>query len=141
MLALIIFTAHRRETYTMTREEVYSYVKETYETEPEYLWKKDPYSAVFRHKATKKWYGIVMNVNRRSLGMEEDGYVDVLNVKCETDMIGSLRMQDGVLPAFHMNKNNWISLFLDGSVAAGMIQNLLGISFEMTAGKKSGKRK
>ena len=34
----------------MEREEIFQYVKEQYGTEPEYLWKKDPDSAVLRHK-------------------------------------------------------------------------------------------
>ena len=34
----------------MKREEIFQYVKEQYGTEPEYLWKKDPDSAVLRHK-------------------------------------------------------------------------------------------
>ena len=37
----------------MKREEIFQYVKEQYGTEPEYLWKKDPDSAVLRHKNGK----------------------------------------------------------------------------------------
>ena len=42
----------------MKREEIFQYVKEQYGTELEYLWKKDPDSAVLRHK-NGKWYAII----------------------------------------------------------------------------------
>ena len=48
----------------MKREEIFQYVKEQYGTEPEYLWKKDPDSAVLRHK-NGKWYAIIMAVENK----------------------------------------------------------------------------
>ena len=56
----------------MKREEIFQYVKEQYGTEPEYLWKKDPDSAVLRHKSGK-WYAIIMAVEKETLGLEEKG--------------------------------------------------------------------
>ena len=50
----------------MEREEIFQYVKEQYGTEPEYLWKKDPDSAVLRHK-NGKWYAIIMAVEKKTL--------------------------------------------------------------------------
>ena len=58
----------------MKREEIFQYVKEQYGTEPEYLWKKDPDSAVLRHK-NGKWYAIIMVVEKKILGLEEDGKI------------------------------------------------------------------
>ena len=66
----------------MKREEIFQYVKEQYGTEPEYLWKKDPDSAVLRHK-NGKWYAIIMAVEKKILGLEEDGNIDILDVKCD----------------------------------------------------------
>ena len=64
----------------MKREEIFQYVKEQYGTEPEYLWKKDPDSAVLRHK-NGKWYAIIMAVEKKTLGLEEDGKINILDVK------------------------------------------------------------
>lgn len=41
----------------MKKEAIYKYVKEQYGTEPEYLWKRDPNSAVLRHR-NRKWYAV-----------------------------------------------------------------------------------
>ena len=54
-------------------------MKEQYGTEPEYLWKKDPDSAVLRHK-NGKWYAIIMAVEKKTLGLEEDGKIHILRV-------------------------------------------------------------
>ena len=62
----------------MKREEIFQYVKEQYGTEPEYLWKKDPDSAVLRHK-NGKWYAIIMVVEKKILGLEEDGKITFLH--------------------------------------------------------------
>ena len=56
----------------MKREEIFQYVKEQYGTEPEYLWKKDPDSAVLRHK-NGKWYAIIMAVEKKTLGLPGGG--------------------------------------------------------------------
>ena len=41
----------------MKKEAIYKYEKEQYGTEPEYLWKRDPNSAVLRHR-NRKWYAV-----------------------------------------------------------------------------------
>lgn len=57
----------------------------------------------------------------------DDGIVDVLNVKCDTIMIGSLRMQDGFYPAYHMKKDTWISILLDRPEMDETIKDLLAL--------------
>ncbi len=124
----------------MNREDILTFAKENYGTEPEYLWRRSPDSAVLRHVDNRKWYGLVMAVNCKSLGIEEEGFVDVLNVKCASDMIGTIRMQDGIFPGYHMNKDSWISILLDGTVPKNIVENLLDMSYDITSGKTTSKR-
>ena len=49
-------------------------------------------------------------------------------------------MQPGFLPAYHMNKQNWISIILDGSVPDDKIFPLLGLSYDSVAPKRRNKR-
>ncbi|MBQ1369186.1 MAG: hypothetical protein IIY45_14050 [Firmicutes bacterium] len=51
------------------REKVYGYVKKKYDSEPEYLWRRFPDYAIFRHEDNRKWYGIIMDVPREKLGI------------------------------------------------------------------------
>ena len=97
----------------MKREEIFQYVKEQYGTEPEYLWKKDPDSAVLRHK-NGKWYAIIMAVEKKTLGLEEDGKINILDVKCDPDLAIELREQYSyVMPGYHANKKYWNTIVYD----------------------------
>ncbi len=120
----------------MNREKIYEYAEKTYQTLPEYLWRKNPNYAVLRHNENQKWYAIIMNVPKNKFGLDGSDEIDVMNIKCDPDMIGSLRMTKGFFPAYHMNKENWISVALDGSVEEELLFHLLDISYEQTAGKK-----
>lgn len=120
---------------TRQRNQILDYVKEKYETDPDYLWDSDPGYAVLRHKEKKgkrKWYGIIMDVPYRVLHLEKDGYVDILNVKASLDMVEFLKHQDGFLPAYHMNKSHWISIVLDDVVTMEVITKCLDESFDLT---------
>lgn len=48
-----------------------------------------------------------------------------------------LRQSPGFLPGYHMNKTNWLSILLDGTVSDEQILDLLDLSFQMTAKKKT----
>ena len=51
-------------------------------------------------------------------------------------LVGSLRMKSGFLPAYHMNKNLWIPIVLEGLENDGMIKNLIDWSYQVTAARK-----
>ena len=92
--------------------------------------------AVLRHKDNKKWYGVILKVGRDKLGFSETDVVDVLNVKCEPLLIGSLLMKGGFFPAYHMNKDLWISILLENTVTDEEIKSLIEMSYELTKKKK-----
>ena len=116
------------------REAVFNYAREQYDTEPEFLWRDIPDGGVLRHQDNRKWFAILMRVKRARLGLDlrDDTPVDVMNVKCAPELIGALRMQEGILPAYHMNKRHWITILLDGTVPLEEICGLLDLSFELT---------
>lgn len=125
----------------MMREEILSYVKKEYGTISEHLWQSSPENEVLRHELQPgekkaKWYGLIMKVKRRTLGLEGEDDIDILNVKCNPEMIDLLRMSDGYLPAYHMNKSNWITILLDGTVPLENIKQLIHESYDMTANAK-----
>lgn len=117
------------------REFLFQYAKNTYGTEPEYLWTKSPDSAILRHSNNKKWYAAVLDVSADRLGLPHNRIVDVLNVKCSPLEIGSLLQKQGYLPAYHMNKTHWISILLDGSVPKEEVFFFLDKSYELTGNK------
>ncbi len=105
--------------------------EERYGIEPDYPF-SDGVSAVLRHPENKKWFALVMKLPKSKFGIESDEPVDVLNLKCDPILIGSLRSKDGFFPAYHMNKEKWITVFLDGTVPKSEICDLLDLSYDLT---------
>ena len=93
-------------------------------------------NAVLRHNDNNKWYGVVLEVSADKLGLPEAGIVDVLNVKSDLLLIGSLRGQKGYFLAYHMNKEKWLSIQLGKPELDDAIKDLLSLSYELTAPKK-----
>lgn len=119
----------------LTREKVQKYIYEKYNILPEYPWFRYPKYAVFRQQNNKKWFAVVMDLEKSKLGIEGEGIVDALNIKCDTFLISSLLSEKGFFPGYHMNKLHWITIALDGSVAEEKIKGLLDLSFELTDNK------
>ena len=117
----------------MTRKQLFAYAKRKYGGVAEYPWNDD--NAVIRHKENKKWHALIMNVGCDKLKIEGEGNMDILNVKCDPVLIGSLRCQPGFLPAYHMNKEKWLTILLD-RVDDKQIKSLIDLSYTLTEGKK-----
>ena len=118
----------------MARQELFTWIHQQYGTEPEYP--RHDWNAVLRHNDNNKWYGVVLEVSADKLGLPKAGIVDVLNVKSDPLLIGSLRRQDGYFPAYHMNKEKWLSIQLGKPELDDAIKDLLSLSYELTAPKK-----
>ena len=120
----------------MQRERIIEYIKDRFSAEEEHLWAQYPNYSVFRHPASKKWFGIIMDISRSKLGLDGDGPVDILDIKCSPLMIGSLLSEKGFLPAYHMNKDSWITILLDGTVPDERIYPLLELSYDSVAPRR-----
>ena len=114
----------------LKREEIFEYVKKQYGTVPEYLWNSSPESAILRHK-NGKWYAAILRVEKSKLGLKEEGTVDIINVKCEPDMVGLLTQTYGFLPGYHMNKKYWISAYFNQDVPDEKIRELVQKSYDI----------
>ncbi|MBQ9487988.1 MAG: MmcQ/YjbR family DNA-binding protein [Selenomonadaceae bacterium] len=93
-----------------------SYVRDKYGDELEFLWEKYPNAAIWRRKDSKKWYGLVMEISERKLGLDSDKDVEILDLRGKVDELQNLI--DGVkyFAGYHMNKKSWYTIRLDGSV-------------------------
>ena len=119
----------------MTRAEMEQYILDTYAVAADYPWQDDAEDGVFRHESNRKWFALAMTVERRRLGLEGEGTIDIVNLKCDPVLIASLTDTPGFFPAYHMNKEKWITAALDGSAPDETIRILLDMSFDATAPK------
>ena len=115
-----------------TTAELIKYAEEVYGVHPEYLWPDYPETFVFRHGDNRKWFGVVMDVEREKLGLPGTGKVFLLDVKTGPILGGSYLGQSGIVRAWHMNKTHWLGVLLDGSAAEQTIRELLDLSYSMT---------
>ncbi len=122
------------------KNEIIEFIYERYGNRPEYLWKTSDTTAAIRHSNNKKWYAAIMVVPKSKFNIDSDEPVDLINLKCDPLLMGSLIREMGIFPAFHMNKEKWISVFLDGSVDAERVKFLIALSYDLTDIKLSKKK-
>jgi predicted DNA-binding protein (MmcQ/YjbR family) len=87
----------------------------------------DPNWCVIRHQDSRKVFAWIFN---------KDGLVWV-NVKCDPQWRDVWRQAfASVIPAYHLNKEHWNSIILDGSVPQADVKRMICESYDLTAGKK-----
>ena len=119
----------------MNRLELKKYITETCGVEPDCPWIKNPNFEVYRHSSNKKWFALIMDIPRNRIGLRGKDIIDVVNLKCDPLLLGSVRTESGIFPAYHMNKENWATVALDDSVSDEIIKMLIDVSYELTAAK------
>ncbi len=125
----------------MTRRTL-EYIKDKYNTEPEYLWSASPTSAALRNTCTGKWFAVLMgDLSMSKLGLQSDDRVDVLNLKCDPMLSFTLVDNERIFPAYHMNKEHWISVRLDGCVPLEELKMLIDMSYEIVDNNGKNKRR
>ena len=97
-------------------KELISYVRNAYGDELEYLWEKFPDNAVWRRRDTGKWYGVLLNVSKRRLGVESDEMAEIIDLRIQPEELEPLLDNKIYFPGYHMNKKHWYTILLDDSV-------------------------
>lgn len=107
-------------------------IQEKYGDEPEFEWEKFPGYATFRNKDSKKWYGIIMNLDKNKLDGKSNEEVEIIDIKLDPSEIEELLKQDGFYPAYHMNKKSWITIILNNTISDKKIVSLIEKSYSYT---------
>lgn len=119
-------------------KKIVKYIAEKYKDDPEYLWDKTPNNAVFREKASEKWYAALLEVEKKKVGINEEGTIEIIDLKAAPDKILSIVDNINYLPGYHMNKKHWFTIKLDDSIPIKTIYSLIDDSFNIV--KKKGLR-
>lgn len=111
-------------------KEIITYVRERYGDELEFLWEKSPRNAIWRNQQNRKWYAILMTITRDKLGLASDETIEVIDLRFARGEASEFAESNAnVYPGYHMNKKNWITIILDGSMATEQILALLEQSY------------
>lgn len=98
------------------------------------VWEDYPFHdsnwTVLRHRGNKKSFALVY---------QREGRIWV-NVKCNPEWRDFWRdTYPGVIPGYHMNKEHWNTIILDGTVPPEDIRTMLAESWQLTAPKRKEK--
>ncbi len=108
-----------------------AYVREKYGIEPEYLWEKFPNNAVWRRQDNRKWFGAILSVAGRKIGLDTERVVEVLDLRMPPERVPETIDSVNFFPAYHMNKKSWITVYLEGGLPFETIAALLDESYTL----------
>lgn len=108
------------------KEEVTAYCLTLPDTYEDYPFHDDRW-AVMRCRGNKKTFALIY---------EREGHIWV-NVKCEPEWREFWRSAyKSVVPGFHMNKEHWNSIILDGTVPDKEIKRMIAESYDLVKPRK-----
>lgn len=117
----------------ITRQQIFDYAMHQYGIEPSYPFGGYPDVAALRHQNKKnKIFALIMQVSADKLELNSDKPIEIMNLKCVPAVIASLKSDPSVLPAYHMNKEHWFSLRLDGEFPEDQIYKMIDWSYDLT---------
>lgn len=90
---------------------VIEYIKNKYNVDPEFPFPEDNVTMVFKNEK-RKWFVLYMNIKYKSLGIDSNELVDVINVKASEEDINNLIDNKCFFKAYHMNKKKWMTICL-----------------------------
>lgn len=108
---------------------VIEYVRQKYGDELQYLWKTFPSNAVWRRKDNKKWYGIMLVLSKRKLGLDSDEVVNMIDLRIDPKVLPKIMDGKKYFAGYHMNKQRWFTMCLDGSVPVEEICDWIDSSY------------
>lgn len=111
----------------MTKEAYIEFCKNIVGAQVDQPFDNDFEATAARHSDTKKWFALIMEYQGKT----------VVNLKCEPMESDFLRsVFKGVIPAYHMNKIHWNTVFLESDVPDEELERMTLISFDLTDKRK-----
>ncbi|OUZ28643.1 hypothetical protein A5806_001381 [Enterococcus faecium] len=85
-------------------------------------------------KKAKKWFGVLMSVPEEKIYDDASDHriINILDLKVDPELGGILRGKEGYFPAYHMNKEHWISIDLRKIEKLDELADLIDGSFKST---------
>lgn len=110
-------------------KDVIKYIKEKYKDDLEFLWMKFPNNAIWRRSDNKKWYAALLLVKKKKIGIQQDGEIEIIDLRATPEFVAFLVDNKKVFPGYHMNKKHWITICLNNSIPIKTIFNLIDESY------------
>lgn len=119
----------------MNRNNFINYLQQEYICDVDYPWEKYPDYVVIRRRDNQKWFAGIFAIKGYQLGQDTNEPMDVVNLKCEPDLIPNLIRESGIYPAYHMNKQHWISVDIESYEDIEKLKMLVDMSYQLVGHK------
>lgn len=106
-----------------------------FDVKPDFPWNEKQYQSygVFRHADTKKWFALIMNVERgKLLNNNDKSLIDIINLKDDILEKDISKYVGSIFPGYHMNHKTWISIVLNDSMDDETVMAFIKKSYELT---------
>ena len=79
---------------------------------------------------------LVFKVMGKMLALTDVDLFTSVNLKCDPEEAVLLRERyDGVLPGYHMNKQHWNTIVMDGSISDSLVTTWIDNSYDLVVAK------
>ena len=119
----------------MKRNDLLKYLQQEYICDIDYPWEKYSDYVVIRRRDNQKWFAGIFTITGYKVGLDTNEPIDVVNLKCEPDLIPILIRESGIYPAYHMNKQPWISVDIERYEDAEKFKMLADMSYQLVGHK------
>ena len=116
----------------MNRNELIQYIQQEYLCDIDYPWEKYPNYVVIRRRDNRKWFAGIFNIRGQQIEFDTNESLDVVNLKCEPDLIPNLLRESGIYPAYHMNKQHWITVDIERYEDEEKLKMLVDMSYRLS---------
>ena len=113
------------------------YCSQTFGTTPEAPWADTPYAFTLKTARKNKWYALLTTIPYKSLGIEQAGRIDIMNIKLPPEKITQLVDRVSFYPAYHMNKKHWLTVLLKKDLDMALVQELVAESYSLVEKRKA----
>lgn len=119
----------------MNRNELLRYIQQEYVCDVDYPWERYSEYMVARRRDNQKWFAGIFAIKGYQVGLDTNESMDVVNLKCEPDLIPTLIRESGIYPAYHMNKQHWISVDIERYEDIEKLKMLVDMSYRLVGHK------
>lgn len=113
-------------------KEIIQYIKKKYDDELEFLWEKFDDCAIWRNKQNDKWYGLLMKIPQKKLGIDSEKTVEIIDLRYQKEENQNIVDNKKVFQGYHMNKKSWITIKLDNTMNTKRIKELIDNSYNLS---------
>lgn len=121
--------------YDVFREDntkkIIEFVKQEFNSSLEFLWPKFSNNAICRRQDNQKWYIAFMKITADKIGLNDKKIIEIIDLRVNKTDSNRLLDHKTIFPAYHMNKQSWITIKLDSVKHIEQIYDLIRASYAL----------